>query len=118
MIQPFSTPVLAPPASFSHLTKNYPPRLLQKDGLWSEGVVDISVVKPTAAAIEEVHVKGADANLFTARQVQNGSWAIGFTRDASDTKIAKAAKTRTIKLNVYLAGSNKPVVVKLKVVVR
>ncbi|MDR0220459.1 MAG: Ig-like domain-containing protein [Lachnospiraceae bacterium] len=89
---------------------------LQRNDKYSEGRVDIAVKKPAAAQIARVEIKGEEHNgLYRIRPIQDGSLAIGF---ASEQAAFDAGDGASIALNVYLAGSNTPVTVTVKVVVR
>jgi len=86
---------------------------LQKNDRYSEGMLDLAVMHPEKAVISSVEISGAEAALYSIRKVQNGSYAIGF----KDNVIGKDIKSSTIKLDVYLAGSDKPVSMNMKIVI-
>jgi len=87
---------------------------LQKNDVYSEGRVDLAVISPGATKITDVKIDGAaHNNLYQIRKVQNGSYAIGF----KDRVVGNVNKGAGIKLNVYLAGSDKPMTISVKIVV-
>ena len=88
---------------------------LQKNDVYSEGRVDIFVKSPAAARIDRVEIKGAaHSSLYQIRTAQNGSYAIGFKDHMIGAKVGKGAK---VKLDVYFAGSDKPVSIPVKIAV-
>jgi uncharacterized protein YjdB len=88
---------------------------LLRNDRYSEGRVDIAVRKPAAGQIERVEIKGEASNLYKIREIQNGSYALGFRNDWA---VVNAKQSANVKLDVYMAGSSAPVTVTVKVVVR
>jgi len=86
---------------------------LQRSDRYSEGIVDISVQRPLAALIDRVEINGTDATLYEIREVYNGRYALGFKGNS----IGNVGKGKNIKLAVYLAGSDTPVTISVRVVV-
>ncbi|MCL2112237.1 MAG: hypothetical protein FWH32_08375 [Clostridiales bacterium] len=91
---------------------------LQRNDVYSESRIDVSVRTPATAKISHIEVrptretaKAANhAEAFTARRLQDGSWAIGFKDSDIDSRLlhtnALKSKTTSIKLNIYIAGSD------------
>ena len=85
---------------------------MQKNDVYSEWRIDIAVKSPAAARITDVKIKGtANNGLYQIRKVQDGSYAIGFKNHT----IGKVKKSAAVTLNVYLAGSDKPVAISITV---
>jgi murein DD-endopeptidase MepM/ murein hydrolase activator NlpD len=95
------------------LTRSTSQITLQANDIHSEGRIDISVQSPVAARISNVEIRGAHANLYSIREIQNGSYAIGF----KDGQIGNVGRGASIRLNVYLFGSDVPVSVAVRIVV-
>ena len=99
---------------------------LQKNDLFSEGRIDVSVTSPAGARIESVEVNSVYARLYNARKIQGGSWAIGYARYDKGGRVIDQAygdaigkvKNGTIKLDVRFAGGAKPVTISVKMVIK
>jgi len=83
---------------------------LQANDIHSEAQLDIAVQTPASARISRVEIQGNNANLYSIREIQNGSYSIGF-------KNQTISRGTNIRLNVFFEGSDLPVAVTLKVVV-
>jgi hypothetical protein len=89
---------------------------LQGNDVYSEAVIGIAAASPMAAQIDRVEVEKKYEGLYKTRKVENGRWAIGFVPTSGGT-VGDVRKGASVKLNVYLKGSDKPVTVSVKVVV-
>jgi len=83
---------------------------LQANDVHSTAQLDIAVQTPSSARISRVEIHGNNANLYSIREIQNGSYSIGF----KDQTIRRGTN---IRLNVFFAGSDLPVAVTVRVVV-
>ena len=92
---------------------------LQKNDIYSSGRLDLSISGPATAKISKVEIKkAAHGNLYQIREIQNGSYAIGFRENALGVpEIRKVGKGATVQLNVYFAGSDKPMSTSVKIAV-
>lgn len=108
-----SSPVnITPKQTKVKLYQNTKQISLQKNDVYSEGQLDISVISPSAARITDVRIRGTNEYLYSIRRIQNGSYVIGY----KDHQIGKVSNKTNLTLDIYLAGSNTPVSTTVKLV--
>jgi len=88
---------------------------LQKNDIHGEDMLEISVLSPKAANITGVVVSPKDKNFekFNIRMIHNNVYAIGFRNHV----IGNVSSRTTVNLDVYIAGSDKPVPIKLTILI-